>query len=164
MTADSALNHPPTAEPALAPSSVNNGHPPGPSATADQVIVINKRERNLCLFIIEVLFVFLLPPITALIERGCGIDLVLNILLTIFGWVPGMIHAAYLIIVGHGNVDVERPPGARTQALYVGQASGNPPPAVFSSQQQAASGSAAAYGQQNYHQPPPIQTEPHALK
>ncbi|KIM80741.1 hypothetical protein PILCRDRAFT_72817, partial [Piloderma croceum F 1598] len=34
----------------------------------------------------------ILPPLGVFLERGCGADLLINILLTILGWIPGIIH------------------------------------------------------------------------
>ncbi|TEB31257.1 hypothetical protein FA13DRAFT_1629272, partial [Coprinellus micaceus] len=35
---------------------------------------------------------FLLPPLGVFLERGCGADLLINILLTCLGYIPGIIH------------------------------------------------------------------------
>lgn len=85
-----------------------------PAGASQATVVINKRERNWVILLIEIFFVIFLPPVTALMERGCGIDFVLNIILTILGWIPGMVHAIYLIVVGKGNLDVEK--GSATPA------------------------------------------------
>ncbi|KAJ6152690.1 hypothetical protein N7497_007009 [Penicillium chrysogenum] len=37
------------------------------------------------------------PPLGVFLERGCGADFLINILLTILGWIPGVIHAIYII-------------------------------------------------------------------
>jgi len=39
--------------------------------------------------LIELLFSILLPPIGVFLRRGCGVDLVINILLTFLGYFPG---------------------------------------------------------------------------
>jgi uncharacterized membrane protein YqaE (UPF0057 family) len=36
-----------------------------------------------------VLLAILLPPIPVLLRTGCGTQLLMNILLTILGWIPG---------------------------------------------------------------------------
>ncbi|EGN95406.1 hypothetical protein SERLA73DRAFT_60363 [Serpula lacrymans var. lacrymans S7.3] len=41
---------------------------------------------------------FILPPLGVFFERGCGADLLINILLTCLGWLPGIIHALYIIL------------------------------------------------------------------
>ncbi|ETW85769.1 putative stress-induced hydrophobic peptide [Heterobasidion irregulare TC 32-1] len=48
--------------------------------------------------ICKIIFAVLLPPIGVFLERGCGADLVINILLTILGYIPGIIHALYIIL------------------------------------------------------------------
>ncbi|KAK4241283.1 hypothetical protein C8A03DRAFT_12450 [Achaetomium macrosporum] len=42
---------------------------------------------------------FLFPPLGVAIIAGCGADLLINILLTIWLWFPGLIHAFYLLFV-----------------------------------------------------------------
>ena len=38
-----------------------------------------------------------LPPLGVLMHNGCGKDLLINILLTILGYLPGIIHAVYVL-------------------------------------------------------------------
>lgn len=42
----------------------------------------------------------LLPPLGVFLQAGCGKDLAINALLTLFGYIPGIIHAIYVICVG----------------------------------------------------------------
>ncbi|KAI7868095.1 plasma membrane proteolipid 3 [Spinellus fusiger] len=51
-----------------------------------------------CSDIFKVLFAIILPPLGVLFERGCVCDLVINIALTCLGYIPGIIHALYIII------------------------------------------------------------------
>ena len=46
--------------------------------------------------IIKIIFAIVLPPLGVFLERGCGADLLINILLTILGYIPGIIHALYV--------------------------------------------------------------------
>jgi uncharacterized membrane protein YqaE (UPF0057 family) len=39
-----------------------------------------------------------LPPVGVLWKRGIGLDLLLNIVLTAFFWIPGSIHALYVVV------------------------------------------------------------------
>ncbi|KAH7703784.1 Protein T23F2.5 [Aphelenchoides avenae] len=39
----------------------------------------------------------IIPPIGVFFETGCSVQLALNILLTICGYVPGLIHAIWVI-------------------------------------------------------------------
>ncbi|RKP14070.1 putative plasma membrane proteolipid 3 [Piptocephalis cylindrospora] len=48
--------------------------------------------------ILKIVAAVLLPPLGVLLERGCGADLCINILLTILGYIPGIIHALYIIL------------------------------------------------------------------
>lgn len=45
--------------------------------------------------ICKIIFAFILPPLGVFLERGCGADILINICLTILGWIPGIIHALY---------------------------------------------------------------------
>lgn len=49
---------------------------------------------DICKFIAAVF----LPPLGVWLETGCGKDLAINILLTLLIWIPGIIHAFYIII------------------------------------------------------------------
>ncbi|RSH94640.1 plasma membrane proteolipid Pmp3 [Saitozyma podzolica] len=51
-----------------------------------------------CSDIIKIVFAVILPPLGVFLERGCGADLLINILLTILGYIPGIIHALYIIL------------------------------------------------------------------
>lgn len=47
---------------------------------------------------IRILFAILLPPLGVFLQVGIGLHFWLNILLTIFGYVPGIIHAVWIIL------------------------------------------------------------------
>ncbi|KAJ3383752.1 plasma membrane proteolipid Pmp3 [Lobulomyces angularis] len=51
-----------------------------------------------CTDICSIILAILLPPLGVLLDRGCGVDFCINILLTILGYLPGIIHALYLIL------------------------------------------------------------------
>ncbi|OBZ82628.1 Plasma membrane proteolipid 3 [Choanephora cucurbitarum] len=40
----------------------------------------------------------ILPPLGVLLERGCVCDFWINIALTVLGYIPGIIHALYIIL------------------------------------------------------------------
>ncbi|KAJ3155040.1 hypothetical protein HDU89_007230 [Geranomyces variabilis] len=46
--------------------------------------------------ILLVLMTILVPPAGVFAVAGCGMDLFINILLTILGYIPGHIHAFYI--------------------------------------------------------------------
>lgn len=39
----------------------------------------------------------LLPPLGVAMKRGVGLPLIINVVLTLFFWIPGMLHAIWLI-------------------------------------------------------------------
>lgn len=47
--------------------------------------------------IIAYIIAIILPPLSVLMTRGVGMDLLINIVLCIFGYIPGMLHAAYIV-------------------------------------------------------------------
>jgi uncharacterized membrane protein YqaE (UPF0057 family) len=51
-----------------------------------------------CSDIPKFLLAIFLPPIGVLCEKGCGKDLAINVLLTLLGYIPGIIHAVYVIL------------------------------------------------------------------
>ncbi|KAI9236411.1 plasma membrane proteolipid 3 [Podila verticillata NRRL 6337] len=51
-----------------------------------------------CSDIFKFIFAVIFPPLGVLLERGCGRDLIINILLTCLGFIPGIIHAFYIIL------------------------------------------------------------------
>ena len=44
-----------------------------------------------------IIICFLLPPVAIFIQNGVGKDLLINIVLTVFFFVPGVIHAIWLV-------------------------------------------------------------------
>ncbi|KAJ3147545.1 plasma membrane proteolipid Pmp3 [Geranomyces michiganensis] len=45
----------------------------------------------------DYLLAFFLPPLGVFFKRGCSADLLINIGLTILGYIPGIAHAFWLI-------------------------------------------------------------------
>ena len=43
--------------------------------------------------VVRIICAILLPPLGVWSKRGCNADLLINILLTILGYIPGIIHA-----------------------------------------------------------------------
>ncbi|CBQ67374.1 Plasma membrane proteolipid 3 [Ustilago sp. UG-2017a] len=50
-----------------------------------------------CSDIVKIILAIFLPPLGVFLERGCGADFWINVLLTILGYLPGIIHALYII-------------------------------------------------------------------
>lgn len=48
--------------------------------------------------IIRLILAIVLPPLGVFLQVGLGLHFWLNILLTILGYVPGIIHAVYIIL------------------------------------------------------------------
>ncbi|KAI0851343.1 putative plasma membrane proteolipid 3 [Daldinia vernicosa] len=48
--------------------------------------------------ICKIILAILLPPLGVFLERGCGADFCINVLLTILGYIPGILHALYIIL------------------------------------------------------------------
>lgn len=48
--------------------------------------------------VIALIFAFLFPPLGVLLKEGVGIHLLINIILTLFGWLPGVIHAVVVVL------------------------------------------------------------------
>merc|ERR1711890_179315 len=48
--------------------------------------------------LIAIITALFFPPISVLLMRGCGCDLLINILLTLAFAVPGMIHAFWIVL------------------------------------------------------------------
>ena len=42
--------------------------------------------------IIKIILAIFLPPVGVFLERGCGADLLINILLTVLGYIPYVLH------------------------------------------------------------------------
>jgi uncharacterized membrane protein YqaE (UPF0057 family) len=55
----------------------------------------DKREKQMTL--IEVVLAIFLPPVAAFMKVGLGLHFWLNIVLTLLGGLPGMIHALWLV-------------------------------------------------------------------
>jgi uncharacterized membrane protein YqaE (UPF0057 family) len=48
--------------------------------------------------ILRILIAILLPPLGVFLQVGLGLQFWINILLTLLGYVPGIIHAIYIIV------------------------------------------------------------------
>ena len=48
--------------------------------------------------ILRILLAFLLPPLGVFLQVGLGLHFWLNILLTLLGYIPGVIHAIWVIL------------------------------------------------------------------
>ena len=48
--------------------------------------------------VLRILLAILLPPLGVFLQVGIGLHFWINILLTLLGYIPGVIHAIYIII------------------------------------------------------------------
>ncbi|KAI8822862.1 putative cation transport-related protein [Fimicolochytrium jonesii] len=51
-----------------------------------------------CSDIFKFIAAVILPPLGVFLERGCSIDVLINLALTILGFIPGIIHAFWIIL------------------------------------------------------------------
>lgn len=54
--------------------------------------------RETALDVVRILIAILLPPLGVFLQVGIGLHFWLNILLTLLGYVPGIIHAIWVIL------------------------------------------------------------------
>ncbi|WP_372715492.1 YqaE/Pmp3 family membrane protein [Novipirellula sp.] len=47
---------------------------------------------------IKIILAIFLPPVGVFLEVGLGLHFWLNIVLTLFGFIPGILHALYIIL------------------------------------------------------------------
>lgn len=48
--------------------------------------------------VLRILIAILLPPLGVFLQVGLGLQFWVNILLTLLGYIPGIIHAIYIIV------------------------------------------------------------------
>lgn len=48
--------------------------------------------------VVRILLAIFLPPVGVFLQVGFGLHFWLNILLTVLGYVPGIVHAIYIIV------------------------------------------------------------------
>jgi|SaaInlStandDraft_2_1057019.scaffolds.fasta_scaffold377051_2 uncharacterized membrane protein YqaE (UPF0057 family) len=75
-------------------------------AAGDNPLLSRENEqtkRRISMNVIRIILALLIPPVAAFLTVGIGLHFWLNILLTIFFWVPGMIHALWLVVKNGGD-------------------------------------------------------------
>lgn len=63
----------------------------------DRTRVIDRRTAT-GFDVVRILLAILLPPLGVFLQVGLGLHFWLNILLTLFGYLPGIIHAIWIIL------------------------------------------------------------------
>jgi uncharacterized membrane protein YqaE (UPF0057 family) len=48
--------------------------------------------------LLMVIIAILIPPLAVFLKKGLGIALIINIILTLLFYIPGLIHALYVIL------------------------------------------------------------------
>lgn len=48
--------------------------------------------------LVALILAVLIPPVGVLIKDGLGVQFLINILFTLFGYIPGIVHALYVIL------------------------------------------------------------------
>ena len=61
------------------------------------------KSQNESYDVVALILSIFLPPLGVAIKRGVDIQLFINIILTMFGWLPGIIHALYIILKDRVN-------------------------------------------------------------
>jgi uncharacterized membrane protein YqaE (UPF0057 family) len=60
---------------------------------------LNANETSVVSVILAIIF----PPLGVLLKEGVDTSLWINIILTLFGWFPGVIHALWVILLKDKN-------------------------------------------------------------
>lgn len=47
--------------------------------------------------VIKIILAIIFPPLGVFLATGCSCDLLINILLTMLGYIPGVIHALWVV-------------------------------------------------------------------
>lgn len=58
-----------------------------------EILRMNEQKKD----IIRILIAILLPPLGVFLQEGFGKHFWINILLTLLGYIPGIVHAVYII-------------------------------------------------------------------
>jgi uncharacterized membrane protein YqaE (UPF0057 family) len=61
-------------------------------------LVLEKSQRINNMNLLRIVLAILLPPLGIFMTVGVGPTLLINILLTLLGWLPGSIHALWVIV------------------------------------------------------------------
>jgi len=46
--------------------------------------------------VLQLILAILFPPLSVFLQVGFGVQLLINIVLTIIGWIPGVLHALWV--------------------------------------------------------------------
>ena len=48
--------------------------------------------------VVLVILAIILPPLAVFLQKGAGKDLLINVILCLLMWVPGVLHALYVVL------------------------------------------------------------------
>ncbi|SGZ26317.1 BQ5605_C024g09885 [Microbotryum silenes-dioicae] len=86
--------------PALTLVPLTRCTPPSLQVTSHQSLCPNNSSAmpftasDIC----KIILAIFLPPLGVFLERGCNADFWINVILTILGYIPGIVHALYIIL------------------------------------------------------------------
>lgn len=66
--------------------------------------------------VVRVILAFLLPPLAVALRERLGLQFWLNLVLTLIGWLPGIIHALYIVLRSEPQREATGGPEATPQA------------------------------------------------
>ncbi|KAK7708968.1 hypothetical protein SLS64_006448 [Diaporthe eres] len=66
--------------------------------------------------VLLIIITLFFPPVGVALVAGCGADVLINICLTLLGYIPGHIHAFYILYVYYSRAD--RPTAERAPGIY----------------------------------------------
>ncbi|PSR83823.1 hypothetical protein BD289DRAFT_276010 [Coniella lustricola] len=79
---------------------------------------------GVCSLVLLILITLLFPPVGVVLVAGCGADVLINVCLTLLGYIPGHIHAFYIIYVYHSRQEAarayDRAPGIYSERVQTG--------------------------------------------
>ncbi|KAM0279976.1 hypothetical protein ACHAQH_004305 [Verticillium albo-atrum] len=87
-----------------------------------------------------VLVTLFVPPVGVILTAGCGMDLIVNIFLTVLGFIPGLIHGLYVLYIYYD----------RREQAATGRISSSRAPGIYSDKVQTGAGAGAGYGTTRY--------------
>ncbi|CAD6185545.1 unnamed protein product [Caenorhabditis auriculariae] len=100
-----SLNAPLTKRPVvvvvLAPPTFHARCPSDVASIQSSLLVVPSSNFKMALTLSDLpkfICAVILPPIGVFLEKGCSYHLAINILLTLLGFIPGIIHACYVIL------------------------------------------------------------------
>jgi uncharacterized membrane protein YqaE (UPF0057 family) len=56
--------------------------------------------------ILMILLTIIFPPLPVALKEGIGLQLLLNVLLTLIGWLPGVVHAFWVQTRGSDALEI----------------------------------------------------------